>query len=67
MDVAAYNPVEFDMRYKAISTQFQSMYILPIERPDLVDYQLVNLEDVQGLQMVISKYLYKTPIDLDRL
>ena len=67
MDVAAYNPVEFDMRYKAISTQFQSMYILPIERPDLVDYQLVNLEDVQGLQMIISKYLYKTPIDLDRL
>lgn len=67
MDVSGYNPIEFDMRYKAISTQFQSMYILPIEKPELVDYQLFDLEDVQGLKNIISRYYYNTPIDLDKL
>ena len=69
MDVAGYNPVELDMRYKAISTSFQSMYILLSERPDLAEYwtQMVDLEDVRGLKDIISKYFYNTPIDLDRL
>lgn len=62
-----YNPAELEMRFKAINTNYQSTYILPMENPELASPRLVNLKDDQSLKEILAKYFYKHPIELDKL
>lgn len=61
------NPTELEMRFRAINTHYQSTYILPMEKPEFKRLRLIDLEDVQSLKEIISKYFIATPIDLDKL
>ena len=65
MDVP-HNASNLDMRFKAINVQYQSMYILPMECPWVTNLRMVDIEDPNALNDIISKYFEK-PIDLDRL
>lgn len=62
-----YNPAELEVRFKAINTNYQSTYILPMENPELASPRLIDLKDYQSLQEIIAKYFYKCPIELDKL
>jgi len=62
-----YNPIDMEMRYKAINTHFQSTFVLLLEKPEFKRLRLIDLEDVQGLKELITRYFDKIPIDLDRL
>lgn len=61
------NPVELEMRYRAINTHYQSTYVIPIEKPEFKRLRMVDLEDIQSLKEIIAKYFIDTPIDLDKL
>lgn len=61
------NPIELEMRFKAINSHYQAMYVLPIEKPEFKRLRLVNLEDVLSLKEIISRYFSDIPIDLDRI
>ena len=61
------NPTELEMRFKAINTHYQSSFIITIEKPEFKQLRLIDLEDVQSLKEIISKYFDRYPIDLDRL
>jgi len=62
-----FNPIDLEMRFKAINTHFQSTYVLPIEKPEFKRLRIVDLEDVTTLKNIINRYFINTPIDLDRL
>lgn len=62
-----YNPTELEMRFRAINTHYQSTYIIPIEKPEFKRLRLIDLEDIQSLKEIISKYFENVPIDIDKL
>lgn len=66
MDIPC-NPAELEMRFRAISVRFQSMYVLPMEHPEFKRLRLVNLDDPNSVKEIVSKYFTNIPIDLDRL
>ena len=61
------NKDELDLRYRAISTQYQVSYVLFGERPDLKRPRIIDLEDPIALKNIVAKYFNDIPIDLDRL
>lgn len=61
------NPVELDMRFKSINSNYQATYVLPIEKPEFKRLRLVDLEDIISLKEIVSKYFDNIPIDLERL
>lgn len=67
MDIGGFNPVEMEMRFKAINTYFQSTYVVTMEKPEFKRLRLIDLEDVESLKEIVTKYFDNVPIDLDRL
>lgn len=62
----SHNPTELEMRWKAISTDFQASYIIG-NNPIYKMIKMDNINDVKGLHSIANKEYANCPLDLERL